>query len=232
MTDTLYAAGALASALAAVLAWLAKLKWSREYGLAKDEVIRAKDAQIELLKEEVEGLREMTPMKIREYFVSVKQQLEEYNDTLKQSLNAAQGEIQPRDQIIVSLRAAGDQSSAALQAIERERDELREAARRLEEQLPVTLEFADLVLTRYQMSDAKPKAADQIFKVLRNSLVHNQDPVKIAEVQTILDREEVARENLNRLLSGSVYDVKEWHSKYLPTDQPRKDEPPSNPDGA
>lgn len=67
---------ALASAVAAVLAWAAKLRWSKEYAAAKDEVIRAKDAQIELLRNGIENLRSLTPMKIREYFLSVKKQLE------------------------------------------------------------------------------------------------------------------------------------------------------------
>jgi len=46
----------VASALAAVLAWAAKLWWSKEYAAAKDEIISAKEAQIELLKNEIETL--------------------------------------------------------------------------------------------------------------------------------------------------------------------------------
>ncbi len=59
----------LFSAIAAVLAWAAKLRWSKEYAAAKDEVIKAKEAQIELLKNEIQALRELSPVKIREYFV-------------------------------------------------------------------------------------------------------------------------------------------------------------------
>ena len=73
----IYAFAAIASSLAAVLAWAAKLWWSKEFGAAKDEIIRAREAQIGLLESEVQNLKELTPMKIREYFLSVKVQLEE-----------------------------------------------------------------------------------------------------------------------------------------------------------
>lgn len=93
----IYAFAALASSLAAVLAWASKLWWAKEYAAAKDETIHAKEAQIELLKTEVQNLRELTPMKLREYFLSVKEQLEEYNDKLREELEAARKEIQKRE---------------------------------------------------------------------------------------------------------------------------------------
>jgi chromosome segregation ATPase len=75
--------GTIASAAAAALAWVAKLRWSREYAAAKDETIRAKEAQIEGLRQQVAALQDLTPMKLREYFLSTKTQLEEYIDNLK-----------------------------------------------------------------------------------------------------------------------------------------------------
>ncbi|MCH7754041.1 hypothetical protein IH970_02795 [candidate division KSB1 bacterium] len=84
--EWIYIITVLASSIAAILAWIAKLLWSKEYIAAKDEVIKAKDAQIEVLNQQIEGLKELTPMKIREYFLSVKLQLEEYNDHLKGQL--------------------------------------------------------------------------------------------------------------------------------------------------
>ena len=93
----IYAFAALASSLAAVLAWASKLWWAKEYAAAKDETIHAKEAQIELLKTEVQNLRELTPMKLREYFRSVKEQLEEYNDELREELEAARKEIQKKE---------------------------------------------------------------------------------------------------------------------------------------
>lgn len=72
----------LLSLLAAILAWAAKIIWSRQYSKAKDERIKALNKQIELLKE-------FSPIKIREYFLSVKEQLEEYNEHLKEKLKKA-----------------------------------------------------------------------------------------------------------------------------------------------
>lgn len=93
----IYAITALASAVAAILAWVAKLRWAKEYSAAKDETIKAKDAQIETLKNEIQNLRELTPMKLREYFLSVKEQLEEYNDKLQEELKTAYVEIEKKD---------------------------------------------------------------------------------------------------------------------------------------
>jgi len=75
------------SLVAAILAWVSKLKWSKEYSRAKDEIIRLKDAEIEQLKE-------LNPIKIREYFQSVKTQLEEYNDRLQCQLAIAEERIE------------------------------------------------------------------------------------------------------------------------------------------
>jgi predicted RNase H-like nuclease (RuvC/YqgF family) len=78
----------IGSLIAAILAWIAKLKWSKEFEKAKDETIKAKEAQIAALEREVKSLQDMTPMKLREYFNSVKEQLEEYNEELRKQLEA------------------------------------------------------------------------------------------------------------------------------------------------
>lgn len=82
--------GTIASAIAAILAWVAKLRWSREYAAAKDEVIRAKDAQIDVLRQQIVALESLTPMKVREYHLSTKAQLEEYIDDLKAKLSTSE----------------------------------------------------------------------------------------------------------------------------------------------
>lgn len=124
----IYAVTVLASSLAAVLAWASKLWWAKEYTAAKDETIKAKeaqiaslkaaleqvqalagetakakDAQIESLKNEVQNLRELSPVKLREYFLSVKEQLEEYNDKLQGELKTAQEAIEKKDSEIRQL---------------------------------------------------------------------------------------------------------------------------------
>lgn len=104
----------LVSAIAAVLAWIAKLRWSKEYAAAKDEVIRAKEAQIELLKAEIQTLRELSPVKIREYFVSVKTQLEEYIDLQKSQIKDAESALSQKEAQIAQLLYAQEQEAQQL----------------------------------------------------------------------------------------------------------------------
>lgn len=59
-----------------------------------------------MLKLEVQNLRELTPMKLREYFLSVRTQLEEYNDKLRQELETINEEIKRKDSEISRLIAA------------------------------------------------------------------------------------------------------------------------------
>ena len=96
---------ALASVISAALAWAAKLWWSKEYIAAKDEIIKAKETQIDLLNAQIRNLQDLTPMKIREYFLSVRTQLEEYNESLQTELSQARKQIEEKQQEIKSLRA-------------------------------------------------------------------------------------------------------------------------------
>lgn len=116
----------LLSAGAAVLAWLAKLRWSEEFAAAKDETIKAKEAQIAGLRDQftetirakdalIEGLKDLSSMKVREYFVSMKQSLEEYNDKLKADLAEAQGE---NEQLTLELKSMHDEQSLGKVIIE------------------------------------------------------------------------------------------------------------------
>ena len=83
----------LVSAIAAVLAWVAKIRWSNEFAKAKDETIKAKEAQIEVLDERIQSLKELSPMKLREYYLTVKEQLEEYNNQLQSKLAETEKEL-------------------------------------------------------------------------------------------------------------------------------------------
>jgi chromosome segregation ATPase len=94
----------LLSLIAAILAWIAKLRWSKEFAAAKDAAIAAKDAQIDQLQEQIRNITEaknarieqledqinflqaMDPVKLQERFVSMRQQLEEMIDELQAEL--------------------------------------------------------------------------------------------------------------------------------------------------
>ncbi len=120
--DLIYAGAIFASALATILAWVAKLWWSKEYAAAKDETIRAKDAQIAALEAQLDTFRELTPMKIREYFVSVKDQLEEYNDMLKK-------QVEEKDRQIEVLRSGGEFDKLEVERLQNEKEALLERRR-------------------------------------------------------------------------------------------------------
>lgn len=165
--EWLYVISTIASSLAAVLAWAAKLWWGREFAAAKDEIIKAKEAQIELLTREVSSLKELTPMKIREYFLSVREQMEEYNNLLKNQLDDAHEQLESRTNEIEKLKQDGEKSAAEIKMIEDERQRIAEAATNLEHQL-ISLknkyESDDVVVMRM------PKIDVQFIEKLNASL--------------------------------------------------------------
>src|SRR5215216_4445532 len=156
----IYIVSALFSAIAAALAWAAKLWWAKEYSAAKEEIVKAKDAQIERLKGEIQSirdltnetirakelqiealnaeihsLRELTPMKIREYFISVKAQLEEYNSTLQQQLDKAKADLQEKDLAIATYSQDTNMAKDIIQGLKTEKTKFEEQVASLESQL-------------------------------------------------------------------------------------------------
>jgi len=87
----------LLSLVAAVLAWAAKIVWSTEFR-------KAKEAQIDALKSQLEALRDLTPMKLREYVVATRRIYEEKIQELEEKLRSLnttgqdEMEIQDRDE--------------------------------------------------------------------------------------------------------------------------------------
>jgi hypothetical protein len=202
--EWLYALAAAASALSAVLAWIAKIRWSKEFATAKDEIIRSKDAQIALLEREIQGLRELTPMKIREYFLSVRQQLEEYNETLKADLDKARDEIKCRNNELSELMRLGGDQAEKIQLLEEERDRLKEATEKLERSLydyKEKIEKGELQASKAALF-FEPKLfqdVNQDWRNLRSYLSHRiHDDVKPANVYN-----ELFRSYLYLLLVGS-----------------------------
>ena len=164
--EWIYVVSAVASSLAAVLAWAAKLWWGREFAAAKDEIIKAKDAQIEMLTREIESLRELTPMKIREYFLSVREQMEEYNDLLQNQLSEAQKELNRKQAEIDHLRMKGDKNLEAIERLETEKAEISSAVAKLQEELSELQkkhESGDVIVYRI------PKINYQMFENINTS---------------------------------------------------------------
>jgi HD-GYP domain-containing protein (c-di-GMP phosphodiesterase class II) len=95
---------ALLSSIVAILAWIAKIRWSKEFSDAKDEIIRAKESQITSLENEVRFLHELSPMKIREYFLSVRSQLEEIIDDKEIQLSKFKDELKVKEDELAQLQ--------------------------------------------------------------------------------------------------------------------------------
>jgi chromosome segregation ATPase len=119
---------AIISGLAAILAWVAKIRWADEYSKAKEEVIRAKDIQIDTFQREIQSLKNLTPMKVQEYFNSVKAQLGGYIEFLKSNLEKAVVENDELGIQIESYQSMGE-------SYEYEISRLIEDKRRLEDQI-------------------------------------------------------------------------------------------------
>lgn len=130
-----YIIGTILSALAAVLAWLAKIFWSKEYISAKNEIIKAKDAQIEQLESQVRQYKDLTPMKIREYFQSVKEQLEEYNDSLQDNLEQTKDKLEKKNDELKKLEQSDQKKSSNLEKIKKDKKDLEEQVDELEQEL-------------------------------------------------------------------------------------------------
>lgn len=100
---------AAANAAAAVLAWLAKLRWSKEYQdatnriiQAKDAIIDAKDTEIAVLQRYTDTLQQLNPKEVAEWYEGMKTVFKEYTDSLHSQLTTA-------NQRIESLEAGGKQ---------------------------------------------------------------------------------------------------------------------------
>jgi Tfp pilus assembly protein FimV len=96
----------LFSAAAAILAWIAKLKWSQEYTTAKEAEIKAKDAQIDSLNAQIQFWRSITPPELTKYYESVKEGLQKYIQDLKAQLEEAKKKLVEKERRLTKEKGA------------------------------------------------------------------------------------------------------------------------------
>jgi chromosome segregation ATPase len=132
----------LASLAVAVLTSINKLMWAKEFREAKQETIRAKEAQIDLLKNEIQNLRELNPVTIREHFKSVKEQLEERIQSLKEQFDQAQAEITQKD-VEINRYRSDSASPVEMEKLKTEKLMLEDEAAFLKHQLKKMRDNAD-----------------------------------------------------------------------------------------
>lgn len=96
--------------IAAILAWVAKLRWAKEY---KD----AKEAQIAALKEQLQQYKDLSPIQLREYVKATQEVLGQANDELRAELEDVAKELE-------EARESETQSSARIDELEHEKRDL------------------------------------------------------------------------------------------------------------
>lgn len=223
----------LASATAAVLAWIAKIRWADEYSKAKDETIKAKDMLIEVkeaqlqtliinkneiikvkeeqigvLEKQVKSLSELTPMKIREYFLSVREQMEEYNNLLKKELDDARNELESKSQEISNLKQEGEKNISEIEKLEEERQHIAEAANTLENQLSELRQryerqkeiFAEMPKINVQMYEGIGDSLKKLTDVMSKSYAEDLSKISKAILQSSKIEQQV-QETVKQLLA-------------------------------
>lgn len=191
--EWVYAFAALASALATALAWFAKLQWSKEFREAKDEIIRAKDAHIARLESELQLLRELTPMKMREYLLTIKTTLSEYNDELKENLDRARAEIEEKDQELTRLLSSGEAHSREVELLREKKAELEEERASYTSQLLLAREVADrqpFIEGLLMRAASEPENLERLREFAKSEIIQMMDkplPARVDHVRGLLN---------------------------------------------
>jgi len=118
---------ALASALAVGLLWATR----RRERQAQDAlpILKAKDATIAALTQEVQALRELTPGKIQEYLTQTHDQLKTYCQTIEAGYRSARKEIEQCNGEITRLQERGEWRADPIDQLVRRREALIEVTR-------------------------------------------------------------------------------------------------------
>jgi DNA repair exonuclease SbcCD ATPase subunit len=115
---------ALACAGAAGLLWSTRIRLERRLQALDDERLQARDAQAAALAREAEALRDLTPVKIREYLVDAQAQLKRYCRAVEAAYREARREIERCDAAITRLQERGEWRADEIDQLVRRREAL------------------------------------------------------------------------------------------------------------
>lgn len=118
--DLIYSLAVLASALAAILAWIAKIRWSREFK-------EAKEAQIEMLREQISTLERLSPPVLLGWVESVERIAEKQIATLENQIQEREEDLRQSQQDIEQLVRQDQIRYEIIREAEKQRDEARAA---------------------------------------------------------------------------------------------------------
>jgi len=120
---------ALACALAAGMLWTTRARLARD---AEEERARTRDAQILALAREAEALRELAPIKIREYLIEAHAQLRRYRQAIEDGHRAARREIERCNGEITRLQERGEWRADDIDRLVQRRERLLETTRAMQ----------------------------------------------------------------------------------------------------
>lgn len=139
-SELVYVVLTAAGWLLAAASFFLKLRWANEFAKAKDEIIRAKeaeaktkdglvsvkDAHIALLEREIRSLKEkeLSPIKLRDSFLAVRAQLEKYNEELVAAVAIVQSKLDDKERQLTEMQAQESEARARVQQLETERTKL------------------------------------------------------------------------------------------------------------
>lgn len=187
--------------LLGILGLFAKLRWSKAFLITKDEILRLKDAQlnikeeaiknynsriaskdaeIALLKTEINNLKDFSPPKLREYYDAVKVGMEEYIMFLQKKISDAEKQIFKKNSEIKKLIGSEHQAQDSLKKIKMEKELIEQEVEILKAKLAEVKENqanAQSIIEYIDRVDPKILAEIKISPQLK-SIKLNEQPVR------------------------------------------------------
>jgi K+-sensing histidine kinase KdpD len=102
--ELVYIIGTILSSIAAILAWISKIRWSNEYREATKQTINSKDAEIDNLRSHIKRLENFSPMVVEEYYQTNLKQMETILSTVQEQLEVANDELSSHKDEIDTLK--------------------------------------------------------------------------------------------------------------------------------
>jgi chromosome segregation ATPase len=162
MTATVVLAlvAAIVSAISSLIAASATRKWGPEFERAKNEIIRAKEAQIISLQKTLEIQRELSPSVLREAYKRMREHLEDYVHFLEGELQKARERTQEMESKLSSLERDTSDKAKEVAGLESERGELTNRLASLESKIRVLYEVQQ-ALRRGEETQEYPSIPDE-----------------------------------------------------------------------
>lgn len=155
---------AAANAIAALLAWIVKLRWTKEYRDATDRIIQVKDERIKALDVHIEQLMMLNPRTLLDWYQGAQGIFDKYKEVLNAQLADAQERIkyvESRGQEAVELRNQMQEAYAKL-----EKDYNRLQTEYQNERVPTLEAVVDVANSSQALADSTITAVPTVIKDL------------------------------------------------------------------